>query len=341
MSKKHKHNHNDYDDKVYEMESLTSEQKLAAVIIILKALIEKIKENSMKIKEVPMDGIDLKKEYNTSDTYENNEESHDVEVIEQIDETNSINNSNKLYDIENAVEEDNKNDLEDMAYEIIPSSKVISCESTTIELAKSQTLNSNLSFKSAVAKVPIILSEFEIQIFIEALIKFPEPVFQVKSLEKNVFLSKCDLIPSTDKLFIEGFLKEDIEYATASNIRTHTISGDVKKATFNIPLQCSTRVSFAVPPILRENLSMIELEVINSGKSSANIVEKDYGYFEFFNEKIYCKLNEIKIMETNIKESVSILQDTLEGAEIFKDMRKKAILSLKLSLIQNQEVFNE
>ncbi|MFU0825157.1 CsxC family protein [Clostridium sp.] len=342
MSKKHKHNHHsDHDDKVYSAEDLTSEQKLAAVIIILKALIEKIKESNMRIKEVPKDSIDLKKEYNTLDTYENNEGSHDVEVIKKMDDIDPVNNSSKLYDTEDVIEEDSASELEDRDYEIIPSSKVISCESTTIELVRSEELNSNLSFKSGVAKIPIVLSEFEMHIFIEALIKFPEPVFQIKSLEKSVFLSKCDLILGTDKLFIKGFLKEDIEYATASNIRTHTISGDIKKATFNIPLQCSTKVSFTVPPIIRKDLSMIELEVINPDKNGTDIGEKDYEYFKFLNEKIYCKLNEIKIMETNIKENISLLQDTLEDAETFKGMRKKVILALKLSLIQNQEIFNQ
>jgi hypothetical protein len=46
-------------------------------------------------------------------------------------------------------------------------------------------------------------------------------------------------------------------------------------------------------------------------------------------------------METNIKENISLLQDTLEDAETFKGMRKKVILALKLSLIQNQEIFNQ
>jgi hypothetical protein len=324
MSKKHKHEHSGYDDKGYTTENLTSEQKLAAVIIILKALIEKIKESSMRVKddtvEVPLDEIDSKKEYNTLDTYENKEESHDVEDV---------------------IEEDSMSELEDRAYGIIPSSKVISCENTMVEFTKSEALDSNLSFKSGVAKIPIILSEFEMQIFIEALIRFPEPVFQIKSLEKSVFLSKCDLIPSTDKLFIKGFLKEDIEYATVSNIKTHTISGDIKKSTFNIPFQCSTKVSFTVPPIMQENLSIIELEIINPDKNSIDISEKNYEHFEFFNGEICCKLSEIEIMETNIKENVSPLQNTLEDAEVFKGMRKKIILTLKLNLIQKQEVFNE
>ncbi|WP_156964292.1 hypothetical protein [Clostridium sulfidigenes] len=215
----------------------------------------------------------------------------------------------------------------------------MSCKSNVLQCNQSENLENYSDFNLGVTKIPIILSEFETQVFIETIIKFPEPVFQVKSLEKNVFLNKCELILDTNKLFIRGFIKEDVEYATASTIRENIISGNIKKSTFNIPFQCSIKVPFTTPILAPRCSSSIELGIINPTINSIGISEKNYEYFGFFNEKVCCELDSIEIMETSRKENISLLENTLEKSQIFENIRKKIILTLKLNLIQDKKIF--
>lgn len=191
----------------------------------------------------------------------------------------------------------------------------------------------------AVIKLPIILSEPNIQVFIETVTKFSEPVFEIKEVNKKVVLSQCQLILGTNKLFIKGFIKEDVEYATAECIDTNSISGSIKKISLNIPFQGSAKVFFHTQPRIYSPLSKIDLEVFNPEKNGAGLSEKSYGHFEFLNEKVFAELDSTQVLETRIQEEIKILENTLDNAYTFENMRSKIILNLKLNLLQNQEVF--
>ena len=79
-----------------------------------------------------------------------------------------------------------------------------------------------------VVKVPVVLAQRNIQIDVEAEIKLKEPFFEIKRIKKNVVLTQCKLlpisgrivdgVPITGKLFISGFVRKNIEYATADCI---------------------------------------------------------------------------------------------------------------------------
>ncbi|MDF2486790.1 MAG: hypothetical protein K0R46_2958, partial [Herbinix sp.] len=62
-------------------------------------------------------------------------------------------------------------------------------------------------------KIPKVLAEFIIQIDSEATIRLNEPAYEIKRIEKQVFLTQCRFIPPTNKVFIEGYIRKNIEYA--------------------------------------------------------------------------------------------------------------------------------
>ena len=63
-------------------------------------------------------------------------------------------------------------------------------------------------------KLPRVLSEFVIQIDSESKIRLNEPAYEIKRIEKQIFLQQCRYIPITNKVFIEGYIRKNIEYAT-------------------------------------------------------------------------------------------------------------------------------
>ncbi|QGU94924.1 hypothetical protein GOM49_07260 [Clostridium bovifaecis] len=360
MSKKHKHNcDHKYEEKQEDtIQNLGPEQRLLAIMLILNALLKKIKTNNMEIKndliEVPLVNVDSEKQHKTSDTYESKDKSCDVDGIEGIEDLedikdikdiegiyniSTIDDKDAAEDYKEIVIEENINRLEDTACEVMPRSKVTSCKATVLQCKPSETLESYFPFKLGVTKIPIILSQFDMQVFIETSVNFPEPVFQVKDLEKTIFLNKCKLIFDANKLFINGLIREEIEYATARTIKENIISGDIKKSTFSIPFQCSTKVCFRTQPLVTKHSSILELEVINPNTNDIGIEEKNYEYFEFFNEKILCKIDSTEIAEIDNKEDIKLLKNTLGESQTFEKMTKKMIVTLGISLIQEQKVF--
>ena len=83
-------------------------------------------------------------------------------------------------------------------------------------------------------KIPRILSEFVIQIDSESKIRLNEPAYEIKRIEKQVFLTQCRYIPTTDKVFIEGYIRKNIEYAARTCSKNNSIAGTIKDTTVHV-----------------------------------------------------------------------------------------------------------
>ncbi len=76
-------------------------------------------------------------------------------------------------------------------------------------------------------KIPVVLAERTLQIVVEADIPLCPPAVEIKRVLKDVFLTQCKLVPveytpinttgflevTRAKLFVEGYIRKNIEYA--------------------------------------------------------------------------------------------------------------------------------
>lgn len=63
---------------------------------------------------------------------------------------------------------------------------------------------------SVVTKVPVVLAETSVQVDMDTLINFPEPVLEIKDIKKDLKLTQCQLLLPTNKLFLQGFVRKNI-----------------------------------------------------------------------------------------------------------------------------------
>jgi hypothetical protein len=222
---------------------------------------------------------------------------------------------------------------------IITHPEVNTCTSTILQYCPNDSIEENLSPQPGVSKIPVILSQPQLQIPIETISLFPEPVFQIKTVDKRVFLDSCKLIPGSDRIFVKGYIREDIEYCTADSIKPASINGNIKKILFTIPFECSSKVSFNTEPQIFSSYDMFDLEVIDPNTNNINLYEKSQGHIERLNEKVFAELDSSKILETYIQEEIKSLDSTVKEVYTFERIRKKIILNLRLSLMQNQKIF--
>ena len=75
-----------------------------------------------------------------------------------------------------------------------------------------------------------------------------EPFFEIKRITKNVYLTQCKLLPRSGKigkdgtlisgkLFISGFVRKNIEYATADCVDKDGISGRIADKQWILTLE--------------------------------------------------------------------------------------------------------
>jgi hypothetical protein len=205
-------------------------------------------------------------------------------------------------------------------------------------------------------KIPVVVAETNITIPVEATITLDEKVMEIKRIKKNVFLTQSRLIPfsqddrpGTGILFIAGFIRKNIEYATQTcrTPSTGNVCGDIRQCTVQVPFNFTTRVSFRRPPVFNENTTPSELEFFTDKLAGCDVCTDpvlgrnpcDQSLFatEFFNEKPFVELVRADVTEVDIHiNPTSSCHNPTE--QMFTQVTEKIVVNLVLKVLQNQQV---
>lgn len=182
---------------------------------------------------------------------------------------------------------------------------------------------------------PVVLSQFRIEIAKESSHTFQYPIVDINRITKNVCLTQCKLIPDINKLFISGYIRENIEYVALETEKS-MIGTCIKHKTVNIPFKCATSIQYLSLPEINKNPETLELEMLNSDSSGVDTTERDFISHEYFTNKIYCELVSAEISELNSSDEVSIFTATPD--KMNQTLNEKMVITLTIKLLQNQQV---
>jgi hypothetical protein len=187
-------------------------------------------------------------------------------------------------------------------------------------------------------KIPKVLAEFIVQIDSESKIRLNEPSYEIKRIEKQIFLTQCRYIPPTDKVFIEGYIRKNIEYATKSCSRGSAIGGSIKDTTVHIPFKVYTKVCFEDHlPKICPNLPPMVARYFDEKRMGKNIREADRSNVEFYNEPVYCELEWSAVYDADIDNKGTPI-DGFINEEEFQEFTDKSVVYLCVKLLQKQQV---
>ncbi|UOE53079.1 DUF3794 domain-containing protein [Bacillus sp. CMF12] len=212
-----------------------------------------------------------------------------------------------------------------------------------------------VSIGKIVAKVPVVLAELTLQINVDAVITFPEPVLEIKDIKKHVKLTQCRLLLPTNKLFIKGFVRKNIQYASPSpEIEPSTsksVASDIHSFTTDIPFQCTTEIKkFITCPVMPKTNKRNEFDFLVSQPLPSGFPEKDelqsndLSQFhqeskQFYNELPFCELISSKIIEWDEaidREPLPTSSPLGEG--YFTKVEEKMVLDIDLKVLQKQQI---
>lgn len=187
-------------------------------------------------------------------------------------------------------------------------------------------------------KVSKVLAEFVVQIDSESIIRLNEPTYEIKRIEKQIFLTQCRYIPPTDKVFIEGYIRKNIEYATKSCSKNHGISGTIKDTTVQVPFKVYTKVDFCGNrPIVKPNSPALVARYFDENRMGKNIREADRSNVEIFNEPVFCELEWTAIFDADIDHQGTPI-DGFANEEEFQEFTDKSVLYICMKLLQKQQI---
>lgn len=228
------------------------------------------------------------------------------------------------------------------------------CSSKTLTECPGQDITPTGKKGPLVAKIPVVIAEKRVQIDVESVIKLEEPAIEIKRIRKNVFLTQCKLLPmsgmtndgkiTTGKLFLKGFVRKNIEFATAKcNKDNKIISGDIRHTTVKVPFECITLITFAVPPEFCTRINQTEVEIFDPCILGKDMREQNFVDFECFTERPFCELEDARIIEIDVEKDCDC-HDTRccdcceDKLETFQTITEKMVVFLRLKVLQNQQV---
>lgn len=193
-------------------------------------------------------------------------------------------------------------------------------------------------------KVPIVIAEKTIQIDVEATIKLDRDAMEIKRIRKNIFLTQCRLIPrggftpNTGKLFIKGYVRKNIEYATACCPGKGGISGEIRHTTVKVPFQCVVPITYITPPTFTNNINPTEIETFSPCNMGRDLGQQDFESTEYFNEKVYCELVSCRFNEADIQCHGDSIDEYYDLETKFDKLTEKLVIHLTFKLLQLQQV---
>lgn len=209
-----------------------------------------------------------------------------------------------------------------------------------------------------VIKVPVTLAQITVPVNVDACITLPEPALEIKDIKKNVKVTQCLLVrcgglqfPAV--LFLKGFVRKNIQYATRQCSNVEGVCGDIRHCTVDVPFSCTTNVNFnlELPEPLDFNTTN-EFSYFRTQKlKGPGFAEKDrflsgdFSEFnqvsqEYFNELPYCELVSARIVEYDEflnRTRPSNCMFPFEEKE-FAKIEEKMILNITIKILQNRQV---
>lgn len=211
-----------------------------------------------------------------------------------------------------------------------------------------------ISIGKVLTKVPVVLAEPSLQVHTLHKTCFPEAVLEIKDVKKQLVLTQCRLLLPTNKLFIKGYVRKNIQYAAMreQSATSTTVSSDLHSHTEHIPFDLITEINhFIVKPVMPRTNNRNEFDFYVTKPLPSGYPEKDelqssdlsqfhQASSEYYNELPYCELVSSKIIEWVEASNRSSLESSgLLNEGTFTETEDKLVIDFTIKILQNQQIF--
>lgn len=203
------------------------------------------------------------------------------------------------------------------------------------------------NFKENTIQALVVLAEPTIQVCVETKIELTEPAVEIKRTKKDVFLKQCHLLPGLvikdemhrHKLFVSGYIRKNIEYATMSKVTPTAICGKINHAIAHIPFHCYTTLDFISRKPVTGKRQMKEVPVSVLHQNEKITTDRHFSEEVQYEEQPFCEIKDVHfydfdyVMEENEREIKEFSDE-----RTFKIVHEKIVMDLTLKVLQKQQI---
>lgn len=210
----------------------------------------------------------------------------------------------------------------------------------------------------SIIKVPVVLAETVVQIDMNPTINFPEPVLEIKDVKKNLKITQCRLLLPTNKLFINGYVRKNIQYATPKYGTSESVISSIRSLTIDVPFSAVTEIEyirqpkFSLGPPSQEFTFFTTSELPDGFSSKDKLLSADLSQFdhisgEEYNELPFCQLVSSRFIqydEALDRQMGRVYNDRSERIDApfeegtFNTIEEKMVVEVKLKVLQRQQL---
>lgn len=202
----------------------------------------------------------------------------------------------------------------------------------------------NIPYFPNTIKTDVVLAEPTIQVCVEADIQLEQPAIEIKRVKKDIVITQCKLVPSTwgvYKLFIGGYIRKNIEYATRTTSTSSGVCGDIRHMTAHVPYSCCTPIEIPGGGPWPDqgyrygNQSPFLADSGNRPRFDKTQFDEYVYYVEQPRcELVYAEFHEIDFAPPNTTTPVSGIDDEVT----FQRLREKIVVDVMVKVLQKQQV---
>ncbi|WP_226584262.1 CsxC family protein [Halobacillus litoralis] len=210
-----------------------------------------------------------------------------------------------------------------------------------------------------ILRIPVELGAYNVTTNLVANISFPHPVLEIKDIKKRVVITQCRLMTPTAvtagtqfgngpyPLFIKGYVRKNIQYATPCHRSGKCVSSELKSLTVNVPFECTTSVTLLSPAQLpvantRREFDYFRAQELGSGYPEKDkFLSSDLSQFhqessQAYNQLPFCELVASEILEWDEATDRTSNGPTDEGT--FEHILEKMQVTFTVKVLQKQQV---
>ncbi|HSH25390.1 MAG TPA: hypothetical protein VLA13_07620 [Massilibacterium sp.] len=193
-------------------------------------------------------------------------------------------------------------------------------------------------------KTDVVLAEPTIQVCVEADVELEEPAIEIKRVKKDAVITQCKLVRgryNRYKLFVAGYIRKNIEYATRSTNTSSAVCGQIRHTTAHVPFHCCTPIEFPFPGAYPQEGYRYgsQSPFLNETGEAPRFDKTQFDEYVCYAEQPFCELvcaefHEIDFAPPSSTSPVSGIEDEV----LYRRLREKIVMELTVKVLQKQQV---
>ena len=219
------------------------------------------------------------------------------------------------------------------------------CKSKTIAESESENIQPAGRYGPLIARIPVIISQSKVHINVESSINFEDSIIDIRSQTRHIRMTHCKLLDTgnrrTGKVYLNGYIKENIEYAAVRNVKGKCIHGDMCFKVVKIPFECAAKIDYYTRPIIKANNRFITVNItdMENAAEESHIIQTNHVHQKVgvCFERMFFELEESSIIESDdINKNISPENEVIINT--CNTVTKHLTISVRFSLLQWQSV---